>query len=345
MNTDRFTDALGLPGAVDDGQLPLVTVDGHSVTITSSWSGEALEVAGRRGTALVIVDGEPPSDPVVRAIRPWPVVVVAGSPWSVRGADLGLLVGRRGPADHDGLDEATAAALTRSFLELCADGDPRDPADDRSLLDVVPYPIDEAYEPEAVLQAIVDGGDWLELDTGSADEVLTAVARIGGRAVGIAASRPAIDGGRLGPAGCARVARLARRCQRGRHPFVSLVDTVGLRAPRDGCELVAMREAATSLRRAGIVKIAVVTGWAVGLGATMLGAVGGRADAVLPWPRAHFALSIDGGRGDQSQATALAAAGRAAREGDLMDVIHPDDTRSRVIEMLDLLRGRSEYGP
>ena len=90
-------------------------------------------------------------------------------------------------------------------------------------------------------------------------------------------------------------------------------------------------------------KVAVVTGRAVGLAATVMCAVGARADAVVPWPRAHFALAADPPLTPGSDAAGLAAVERAAREGDVVDVIPPDDTRHRVVELLELLRGQRDY--
>lgn len=347
MNANRFVEALGLAETVEGSALALVSVDGRPLTVCRGWSAEAMEIAARRETPLVVVvDDDQQSGPAISNARPWPVVAVAGSPWEVRAADLGLLVGARGPADHDGLDEPEAAALTRRFLELCVDGEPREPNLDRSLLDIVPYPIAESYELEPVLETLVDGGAWLEMDAGSTQEeqeVLTAVARIGGRSVGIVASRPSADEGRLGPVGCARVSRLVGWCSRGRHPLVSLVDTAGVKEALDVDELEAVSGAAAEMRNSDVVKIAIVTGRAVGLGATVMAAVGARADMVLPWPRAHFSLAAHGSGGGTVEAQALSAVERAARSGDVMDVIHPDETRAKITEMLDLLRGRPEY--
>lgn len=344
MNVDRFLAALGAT-AGSDAALPLVMVDGRPVTISRRWSTDAVETAGRRATPLVVAtdDGRPPR-PTAGSGRTGPVVAVGSSPWAIRSADLGLLVGACGPADHDGLDEAGAAGLTRRFLELSVDGDAVPPTGGRSLLEVVPFPVEEPYDIDAVLETVVDGGGWLELDAGGAGEVLTAVARIGGRSVGIAASRANVMEGRLSAAGCARVERLVRWCSRRRRPFVSLVDTAGLLALPDIDHAAVVARAAAAVREADPLKCAVVIGRAVGLAATVMGAVGARADVVLPWPRARFALALpEAGTAEVAELAELSAVGRAARAGDVVDVIHPDHTRQAVLEMLDLLRGQRCY--
>lgn len=382
----RLLAALGLPAPATGGGLPLARLDegtGPSVTVASVLTAEALAVAAHRGTPLLVVI-EPPAPGVDRvaspepvpspvlgapgaaggalgheivgtAAGPWPVVVAAASPWAVAGADLGLLVGERGPADHDGLDEEGAADLVRRFLDLAlgigvaeslqplseegvAERAPAGP----SLIDIVPFAIDGGYDAEAVLAAVVDDGRWVELAAGAAPEVLTAVARVGGRPVGVTVSNPASDGGRLTLAGCARVERLLDWCERGGHPWVSLVDTAGAVVPTDAAGQETLRRAAARARSAEVTKLVVVVGRAVGLAATVLGAVGARADLVLPWPRAQLSLAPPPPALDPAEAARLAAAGRAAAEGDLLDVIHPDETRDRLIELLDLLRGRRE---
>lgn len=364
----RLLGILGLPLPPAAGGLPLARLDGGTgrpVTVAGAPTSEARAVAAQRGTPLLIVAGAQPPGPSGRSdpgaprpaggvigngdgARPWPVVVVAGSPWALAGADLGLLVGTQGPADHDGLDDGAAADVVRRFLDLSVgERTGESPPAGPSLIELVPFAVDGGYDPAAVLAAVVDGGRWVELAAGAAPEVLTAVARIGGRPVGVTVSCPGHDGGRLTPAGCARVERLLDWCERGGRPWVSLVDSAGIAAAPAGADAAGqetLRRAAARARSAEVTKLAVVVGRAVGLAATVLGAVGARADLVLPWPRARLSLAPPPPGFDPAEAARLAAADRAATEGDLLDVIHPDETRARLIELLDLVRGRREYG-
>ena len=366
MNAEQVLAALEL-GPIAAG-LPFATIGGRQVTVATAWSAEALAVAARRRSALVVVTGGAgvtgagaaggdagqagavgagaAGAEVVTpagsggAGRPWPIVAVTTSPWIARAADLGLLVGATGPADHDGLDEATAAALVVTFLDLAFDGAPRPPTSTRSLLELVPFGIDSSYAGAEVLEAIVDGGRWVEFDAGSASEIRTGVARIGGRSVGVAVSEAGVERGVLSRAGVARVERLVRWCEAGPdggRPLVSLVDTDGAEPWDDAAGALALRDAVTALRRSAVVKVAVVMGRAVGLGATVLGAVGARADLVLPWPRARFGLTSADAAGASGSAWA------AAREADVVDLVNPDDTRGRIAEALELFRGARCY--
>ncbi len=344
MNLELVLETLGAPRPADQGSLPLWFFGDRAVTVSTCWSELAVTTAERRSTPLLVVTNQDSSPvPVKRSGGPWPVVAVANSPWGLGSADFGLLVGAHGPADHADLDEEGAAELAKRFLAMAFDAEPW-PAPAGSLLDVVPFSIDETYRVEGVLGLLLDRGEWLELDAAGTPEVLTAIAHIGGRSIGIAASRPSDSPGHLSAAACARVNRLTAWCNRMSRPFISVVDTPGVGPFVDQAESTTVTGAAANLRAADMTKIAVVTGRAVGLGATVMGAVGARADAVLPWPRASYALTSPSTASDPVMAAAASAVGRAAREGDVMDIVHPDDTRERIIEMLELLRGREEYG-
>jgi propionyl-CoA carboxylase beta chain len=353
MNRDLVLDALGAPSAAA-GELPLVAVAGRPATVSASWSDQACDVAARRGSALVVVDDDAGRSvgprPGAASARPWPVVAVTTSARSARRADFGLLVGTTGPADHDGLDEAGAVALAARFLDRCSDGPPAPARPGPSLVDIVPFPLDGRYDARDVLAAVLDDGTWVEFDRAGAAEVLTAVARIGGRSVGIAASLPASGDGVLTPAGAARIARLVRWCEgadRGGRPLVTFVDTDGIAPAEDGDDVRAVLDAAIAVRGSAVAKVAVVVGRCVGLGATLTAAVGGRADLVLPWPRARFARESSArtvGNGLHDAGRPLGAnAVEVARDADVFDVVHPDETRARLVEALDLLRGTREY--
>ncbi len=350
MNADAVLRALGLRSTNDPRSVPIASISGRPVSVSMAWSAEATELAARRATPLGVVSGHDdppiPLDPLHHVDRRdlWPLVVVTDSPDQAAAADFGILVPSEGGADPATVDESSAAELVARFLDVAFPAPAAEPASPQSLLEIVPFPLDAPYDPALLLSALVDGPDWIELDADGSPEVMTVAARIGGQPVGIAASNTGVEAGRLSPAGCARVDRLQSWCSRGGRPLVSLVDTAGVDPVRTIDDVDALRRAASGMRAATVAKIVVVTGRAIGLGATVMGAVGARADVVLPWPRAAFALA-DPIAAHGTGATARAASAmRAAEAGDLTDVIHPDDTRQKIIEMLALLRGPSEYG-
>ncbi len=346
MNTDLFLTALGTAMPGGSHALPVVQLGGRPVTITTTWSEQAVETAFRRGSALLVAGPTLGSTAVAAPglpNRPWPIVVATDSPWTAGAADLALLVGSDPASGDAALDEASAASRTKRFFDLAYDGPLRSAASDTSLIETVPFALDGPYDIRAVLSALVDDVGLLELDEGYADEVYTAVARIAGRSTGILASRAVLSGGRLSPAGCARAERMVNWCVRANRPLLCLVDSNGVSAPTNVDDLDMVTRAAICMRSAPITKVVVVMGRAVGLAATVLGAVGARADFVLPWPRASYALAEPSSDADPNGLVAACSVELAARNGDVLDVVHPDDTRERVIEMFDLCRGQREY--
>ncbi len=322
----------------------LVSIQGQPVTVTTELSQDALDVAAKRGTALLaVVEHGSALESLHLSGGPWPIMVVSDSVWPLAGADLGLLVGAEGPADHDGLTEEEAAAHIKQFLDLAFDASPQPSRGRTPLSEVVPFALAAAYDVETVVEELVDAGRWMQLQAGTNASVLTGIARIEGRSVGILASRPGADGGLLGPEACVRVDRLIDWCQRSGRPLISLVDTNGLVALERMEDVVSVRDVAVHIRTSDVIKVVVVLGNAIGLGATIMGAVGARANVVLPWQRGSFALEAPAGGANDPKAPELSSTFQAACAGDVMDILDPDDTRVRIAEMLDLLRGRRTY--
>ncbi|MGE3358102.1 MAG: carboxyl transferase domain-containing protein, partial [Acidimicrobiia bacterium] len=213
---------------------------------------------------------------------------------------------------------------------------------------------DAPYDIAAVLDAIVDAPGMLPL--GERGAVLGGLARLGGRTVVVVASDAAHAGGRLDPSALRTVARLTELAASADLPIVSLVDSAGLLPAA-----AALDDVTTLLGTLGSVwaspatQVTVVLGRAHGAAATVLGAVGARADIVVAWPRATFAgpdpagpdpAGPDPAGPDPAGSTAdpvdpveRASAWAAARDGALLDIIAPDETRARLIEALDVLRG------
>ena len=100
-------------------------------------------------------------------------------------------------------------------------GDPADPASDRGpravpeLLTIVPRNSRRTYDMRAVLDTIVDGGRWFEVQAGYGAAIICALAHLGGDPVAIVANQPKVMAGSID----------ARRGRQGRalHPRRRLV--------------------------------------------------------------------------------------------------------------------------
>jgi methylmalonyl-CoA decarboxylase subunit alpha len=141
----------------------------------------------------------------------------------------------------------------------------------------------------ALLDAIVDPGTWFELRPRLGLGVRTGFARIDGWSVGVVASDPHADDGRIDTGACEKVARLLMLCDSFNVPVVSLIDSAGL-AAEDGPDqerllprFVRMRQALTL---ASCPRLLVITGRADGLAFASAAHSGWAADGAYAWPGA-----------------------------------------------------------
>ncbi|CAN5667495.1 hypothetical protein BH11PSE7_BH11PSE7_20550 [soil metagenome] len=161
-----------------------------------------------------------------------------GGPAMVEGGGLGIFKPEQiGPAPvqhRNGVidvlvdDESQAVATARHYLSFFQ-GAVRDfnAPDSNALRDVVPENRLRVYDTRNVLSGIADVGSLLELRTGFGPGIHTALARIGGRPVGLLANNPLHLGGAIDADAADKAARFMQLCNAHGLPLVSLVDTPG----------------------------------------------------------------------------------------------------------------------
>ncbi|MBA3894767.1 MAG: acyl-CoA carboxylase subunit beta, partial [Gemmatimonadales bacterium] len=101
---------------------------------------------------------------------------------------------------------------------------PTDDAPDRRderLLDLIPESPNKPYDMHAVVGGVVDDREFLEVQRGYADNMLTGFARLGGRPVGIVANQPAVLAGVLDISASVKAARFIRFCDCFNLPVVT----------------------------------------------------------------------------------------------------------------------------
>jgi acetyl-CoA carboxylase carboxyltransferase component len=173
-----------------------------------------------------------------------------GGPAMIEGGGLGVVTPDEiGPLDvqvADGVvdvavaDEVEAVAVARRYLAYLAPGGPGEPAtvpaparsdwtcaDQDELRHLVPERRVRVYDVRRVVDVLADEGSVLELRRGWGPGIVTALARIEGRPVGVVANDPAHLGGALDPDGCDKAARFLALCDAFGLPVVSLCDTPG----------------------------------------------------------------------------------------------------------------------
>jgi acetyl-CoA carboxylase carboxyltransferase component len=91
----------------------------------------------------------------------------------------------------------------------------------------VPAEARRVYDVRDVIKAIVDDGRLLEVSAGWARSIVTGMARIDGRTVGVIANQPKYLGGVLDAASAQKGARFVSKCNAFGIPLLVLVDTPG----------------------------------------------------------------------------------------------------------------------
>ncbi|MBP0452326.1 acyl-CoA carboxylase subunit beta [Kitasatospora sp. RG8] len=134
-------------------------------------------------------------------------------------------------------DEETCLAEVRYLLSLLPSNNrelpPRvvtaDPPDRESgaLLDLVPADGNRSYDVRAVIEEIVDDGEFLEVHAAFAPNLVCALARLEGRVVGLVANQPAALAGVLDIRASEKGARFVQFCDSFNIPLVTLVDVPG----------------------------------------------------------------------------------------------------------------------
>ena len=161
-----------------------------------------------------------------------------GGPAMIEGGGLGVYEPEEiGPMDvqvPNGVvdiavrDEAEAVAAAKKYLSYFQG--PRGEwscADQRALRHVVPENRVRAYDMRAVVEGLADEGSVLELRPGFGLGMITALARVEGRPIGVIANNPAHLGGAIDAPAADKAARFMQLCDAFDIPVLFLCDTPG----------------------------------------------------------------------------------------------------------------------
>jgi acetyl-CoA carboxylase carboxyltransferase component len=166
-----------------------------------------------------------------------------GGPAMIEGGGLGVFAPEDiGPVDvqvANGVvdvlvdDEAGAVVAARTYLSyFVGPGGPGEAgwacADQAVLRDLVPENRRRAYDVRAVIEALADTGSVLELRAGFGLGMITALAKLEGRPLGIVANNPAHLAGAIDSDGADKAARFLQLCDAFDVPLLFLCDTPGI---------------------------------------------------------------------------------------------------------------------
>jgi propionyl-CoA carboxylase beta chain len=236
----------------------------------------------------------------------------------------------------------------------------------------VPARATASYDVRVVVADVVDDGTFFELQARHAPNLVTGLARLGGRSVGVVANQPCQRAGTLDIAASQKGARFVQWCDAFNVPLLTFVDTTGF-APgtdlewrgiiRHGAQLVHAYAAATVPRLCVVLRKAFGGAYIVmdskPLGSDWYGAwpgteiaVMGAAPAVQILHRKRLAAIADEDerRAEQLQlereySERFASPLPAAERGYVDDVIAPADTRRVLTAALARLATTRESAP
>jgi acetyl-CoA carboxylase carboxyltransferase component len=226
-----------------------------------------------------------------------------GGPAMIEGGGLGRVepdeVGPIGTQAGNGVvdvvvaDEAEATAVTKRLLAYFQGPTPPGPEPDQTRLrELVPARRRRAYAPAPIVETLADEGSVTFLRPRFAPEMVTALARIEGRPLGIVANDTRHVAGAITSDASDKAARFVQLCDAFGLPVVSLVDTPGFMVGTDAEATGLVRHASRLLVAGGALQvplIAVILRRGYGLGAQAM--TGGSLHEPLltvAWPGAHL---------------------------------------------------------
>jgi acetyl-CoA carboxylase carboxyltransferase component len=293
-----------------------------------------------------------------------PAMIAGGGLGDVDPDDVGPIdvMTRNGVVDVAVADEAAATAAAKKLLGYFRGATAPGPAADQARLrDSVPERQRRAYDVRPIVETIADAESATFLRERFAPEMVTALARIEGRPVGLIANDTRHMAGAITSAAADKAARFLQLCDAFGLPVVSLVDTPGMMVGPQAEATGLVRHTARLLVAGAALRVplvAVILRRAYGLGAQAM--VGGSLHEPLltvAWPSAHLGpMGLEGAvrlgyrreleqiaddearearvRELTAAAEANAKALNAATLFELDDVIDPADTRGLIAATL-----------
>ena len=253
--------------------------------------------------------------------------------------------------------------LEKPLRKSCADPIEREVPE---LIDMVPIQMSRTYDMIKVIQAIVDEGDFFEIHPRFARNIVVGFARMGGQVVGLVANNPRFVGGCLDIDSSDKASRFIRACDVFNIPLLTLVDVPGflpgVRQEHGGI----IRHGAKMLyawTEATVPKISVIIRKMYGGAIPAMGVHQIGFDQVFAWPSAEMQMvgaepSVkilyrrELNEAEDSSALLEKKIGEyqdiyltpyhSASRSVIDAVIHPKDTRMRIIKALMILENKAE---
>ena len=229
------------------------------------------------------------------------------------------------------------------------------------ILKLLPESRTQVYDMRKILRCVADTGSYFELKARFGKAAVTALARLGGKTVGLVANNPLYKGGALDADACDKIVSFLVLCDSYNIPLVMFVDTpgfaIGVEAERKRAPGKIMNFM-NALALVTVPKLTVLVRKSYGQAYINMG--GGRnSDEFIAWPTAevsfmdpNYAVTVVHGLkpGDPGFSDKLAQMQKDNSVYDIasiyavQDVIRPDQTRDYLLRMLDVHQLRKTNG-
>jgi acetyl-CoA carboxylase carboxyltransferase component len=210
---------------------------------------------------------------------------------------------RSGVAHVVAADEDDLVAQTKLLLSYLPqnnlEGPPRyscddDPNREAPELDgLVPDAPNKPYDIHAAIDAVLDNGDFFEIQPLYAQNIICGFGRIEGRSVGVVANQPNSLAGVLDIKSSVKAARFVRFCDAFNIPLLTFVDVPGFLPGTDqeyGGIILHGAKLLYAFAEATVPKVTVITRKAYGGAYDVMASKHIRADLNLAWPTAEIAV-------------------------------------------------------
>jgi len=277
------------------------------------------------------------------------------------------------PTEHDCLD------LIKYMLGFMPSNNMEDPPaanpvpsilkPGENLLDLLPEDSNRPYDMKEIILRVVDGGEFLEVARYFAQNIIVGFARVNGGAVGVVANQPNCLAGCLDINASKKAGRFVRFCDAFNIPLLTFVDVPGF-LPGTNQEHGGIISQGSKLLyafcEATVPKVTVITRKAYGGAYDVMCSKHSAGDINLAWPNAELAVmgpdgainiisrkEIKEAKDPKVKRAELAKEYRekfanpyiTAEFGYIDDVIHPNETRNKIIASFDMLSSKREYRP
>ena len=238
-----------------------------------------------------------------------------------------------------------------------------------ALNEILPDDPNKAYDMYKVITAVVDDGEFFEVQPKFAKNIIVGFARFNGQSVGIVANQPSCYAGVLDVNASRKGARFVRFCDAFNIPIVSLVDVPGF-LPGTGQEYNAVilhgAQLLYAYGEATVPKVTVTLRKSYGGSHIVMGCKQLRTDINYAWPNAEIAVMGASGavavlyakdaktaedpkafmaEKEQEYSDLFANPYQAAKYGYIDDVIEPRNTRFRICRALAQLATKRQGLP